>query len=135
MASDFEPLDLVDIAVLLLYEWATLEPRFRHTKLAEVAYPGQKVQYQPGLPFGDDTLSNRTWILLKRKEGSENERDLPTNMVDKDVGWIHFSTKYVHSTSVLQLWRSYRISSISFRLTPSFASGLVPWTISMVCRM
>jgi hypothetical protein len=86
MASDFEPLDLVDIAVLLLYEWATLEPRFRHTKLAEVAYPGQKVQYQPGLPFGDDTLSNRTWILLKRKEGSENERDLPTNMVDKDVG-------------------------------------------------
>jgi hypothetical protein len=86
MASDLEPLDLVDIAVLLLYEWTTLERRFRHTKLAEVAFPGQKVQYQPGLPFGDDTLSNRTWIILKRKEGSKNERDLSTNMVDKDIG-------------------------------------------------
>jgi hypothetical protein len=85
MASDLEPLDLADIAVLLLYEWATLDPRFRHTKLVEIAYPGQKVQSYPGVPSGDDTISNRTWIILKKKEGSQNDRCLSADMVDKDT--------------------------------------------------
>jgi hypothetical protein len=83
--EDSEPLDLVDIAVLLLYEWTTLDPRFQHTKLVEVAFPGQKVHSKPGLPAGDDTVSKRTWIILKSKEGSQDNHDLSTNMVDKDI--------------------------------------------------
>jgi hypothetical protein len=85
MASDLEPLDLADIAVLLLYEWATLDPRFRHTKLVEVAYPGRKLQSYPDFLPIDDSISNRTWIILKRKEGGQHDRDLATNMVDNDI--------------------------------------------------
>ena len=38
MATEEEPLDLYDIAVLLNYERNTTEPRLRHTKLREVAF-------------------------------------------------------------------------------------------------
>jgi hypothetical protein len=41
MADTEEVLDLYDIAVLLNYERNTTEPRFRHTKLREVAFPGK----------------------------------------------------------------------------------------------
>jgi hypothetical protein len=40
MTDPEELLDLYDIAVLLNYERNITEPRFRHTKLREVAYPG-----------------------------------------------------------------------------------------------
>jgi hypothetical protein len=40
MTDSEEVLDLYDIAVLLNYERVTTEPRFRYTRLREVAFAG-----------------------------------------------------------------------------------------------
>ena len=85
-------LDLHDIALLLNYERGTTEPRFRNTKLHEVADHGADFRIVPSV------ASMREWSELKapktglifdtpknlsRKE--KNEPDLPSNMLLQPV--------------------------------------------------
>lgn len=44
MVSKTEPVDLVDIAVLLNHERAITDPRFRHALPDEVAYPSNSLR-------------------------------------------------------------------------------------------
>jgi hypothetical protein len=82
MASTTEPLDLVDIAVLLNYERATTDDRFLNTKLREIAFPGRKLSsISPDprtLPKGWNN-NERTWIVLDEVK-TQGERQLPTTM-------------------------------------------------------
>lgn len=83
MASSDEPLDLYDLAVLLNYERATTEPRFRHTKLREVAFPGSRPQIIAiGYPERDQGwIDNaRTWVVLDRlPTGDSKTHDTPAH--------------------------------------------------------
>lgn len=80
-------LDLYDIAVLLNYERSTTEPRLRHTKLREVAFPG----YMPtsvalNNPINSGWIDNDlTWIVLDHQPGDPTEPDLPSNMPRGEV--------------------------------------------------
>jgi hypothetical protein len=82
MAAAIEPLDLVDIAVLLNYERATTEELFRDTKLREVAYPGQtfrSASLDPRAPPPDWRNNDRTWIALE-EVSTQEDRQLPDAM-------------------------------------------------------
>ncbi|KAF2829231.1 hypothetical protein CC86DRAFT_187080 [Ophiobolus disseminans] len=78
MDTTDEPLDLYDIAVLLNYERATTEPRFRHTKLREVALPGTRpktVAFKA--PNEHEWIDNDcTWVVLDQVPDQSSDRDL-----------------------------------------------------------
>lgn len=82
MAAATEPLDLVDIAVLLNYERATTDERFLNTKLREVAFPGQGLRSigydSKALPKGWNN-NERTWIVLDEVK-AQGERQLPATV-------------------------------------------------------
>ena len=73
------------MAVLLNYERATTDPRFRHAVLGEVAYPGNSLR-----SYRIDNCSHnlneyldnaRTWIVLERHPNHNIKRDLPSTML------------------------------------------------------
>lgn len=86
MTTSEEPLDLYDIAVLLNYERATTEPRFRHTKLREVALPGSKPKTVAlKAPDEHNWIDNDcTWIVLDKKTDELSDRDLPSNFLPEN---------------------------------------------------
>lgn len=71
-------LDLVDIATLINYERTSREPRFRHMKLRDVAFPGD-----PDLP----PSLNATMMVFDdaAHKVEENEADLPSNMLSTNT--------------------------------------------------
>ena len=88
MATEEEPLDLYDIAVLLNYERNTTEPRFRYTKLREVALPGAKLETDAlEDPVDQDWNQDAsTWIVLDEGQASDpNAPDLPTQFLPLGV--------------------------------------------------
>ncbi|KAJ4293550.1 hypothetical protein N0V90_008833 [Kalmusia sp. IMI 367209] len=98
LIPDSNVIDLVDIAVLLNYERTTTEPRFRHAKLREVAYPGEPLESssethsragQTALRYVFDTQPNATEVP-----------DLPSNLLPL-VG--HPMTDKVRALSPKQL--------------------------------
>jgi hypothetical protein len=75
-----QPLDLVDVALLLNYERATTEPRFKNTKLVQVTRPGEEPSYRfTRNPHIKDARAAMTIELSKQPE-SETQ-DLPSNML------------------------------------------------------
>jgi hypothetical protein len=93
MAAAIEPLDLVDIAVLLNYERATTEELFRNMKLREIAFPGESLR---SASFDTKALPRdwrdnaRTWIALE-EVSTQEDRQLPGAMLKQP-------NKYVPST-------------------------------------
>ncbi|KAH9897476.1 hypothetical protein F4778DRAFT_743712 [Xylariomycetidae sp. FL2044] len=85
--SDKTILDLVDVALLLTYERCAHEPRFRHGKLREVAFPGQKLRtitLTPGLV--QDQSRPHTQIVFEQVNPSlPGKPDLASNMVPVEV--------------------------------------------------
>jgi hypothetical protein len=80
-------LDLYDVAVLLNYERSTTEPRLRHTKLREVAFPGTQPQTVVlDSPVKQGWNNNPcTWIILDRQQlDTPNAPDLPTDLLRQD---------------------------------------------------
>ncbi|KAI1082931.1 hypothetical protein F5B20DRAFT_489820 [Whalleya microplaca] len=85
-----EPLDLVDIALLLNYERCASEPRFRHAKLREVAFPGEEPESLAiKAKFWSDDSRPRTVIVLDRpsqdREETSSEPDTPSNFLPKKL--------------------------------------------------
>lgn len=86
MSSNSEVFDLYDLALLLNYERASTEPRFRYTKLREIA--SQNAHYRtilaPNPSIWTSHNGPKDGFLFDRIEpptGSEDEPDLPWNMV------------------------------------------------------
>ncbi|OSS44999.1 hypothetical protein B5807_09151 [Epicoccum nigrum] len=81
MAAAIEPLDLVDIAVLLNYERATTTEAFRNTKVREIAYPGDALHTlrYGSEPPADWNRNDRTVIVLD-KVSPQGDRQLPATM-------------------------------------------------------
>ncbi|KAF9475515.1 hypothetical protein BDN70DRAFT_956348 [Pholiota conissans] len=81
-----ETLDLHDIALLLNYERASTEPRFRHAKLIEAVLPENK---STSIFFNEPEWKNATvpctrFVFQKFKPSRAQRRDepdLPTNML------------------------------------------------------
>lgn len=81
-------LDLHDLAVLVNYERATTEPRFRHAKLRECSIRSDGVLQFFTIQFPDNLLGPREGIVPARGfifdaipgAGRKNEPDLPANM-------------------------------------------------------
>ena len=85
MAAATEPLDLVDIAVLLNYEHATTDERFRNMKLREVVYPGESPRSfnsDPQSHPADWRSNDRTWIALE-EASTQEDRQLPATMMSQ----------------------------------------------------
>jgi hypothetical protein len=75
-----EPLDLVDIALLLTYERAITEPRFENTKLVQITKPGEAPSYRfTQNPHIKDARAALTFEL--EKQLSSSSPDLPSNML------------------------------------------------------
>ncbi|KAF9475516.1 hypothetical protein BDN70DRAFT_883624 [Pholiota conissans] len=79
-------LDLHDIALLLNYERASTEPRFRYTKLREVAQPGQDFRtiLTPASEWHEASVPRTGFVFEKSTPKTSKERDepdLPTNML------------------------------------------------------
>jgi hypothetical protein len=88
MATEEEPLDLYDIAVLLNYERNSTEPRLRHTNLREVAFPGAKLETVAlKIPIDQGWNQNAcTWIVVdQRQPGKPTAPDLPTEFLPSGV--------------------------------------------------
>lgn len=87
-----EILDLYEIALLLNYERASTEPRFRYSKLREVA--SQQSDFQTILApshIWKNHNGPKDGFLFARIEplaGSEDELDLPSNMLPEDVSTL-----------------------------------------------
>ncbi|KAI4952206.1 hypothetical protein J4E91_003668 [Alternaria rosae] len=87
MMDTEEVLDLYDIAVLLNYERNTTEPRLRHTKLREVAFPGtQPKTVALSSPIDQGWNNNAsTWIILDQQQANDSDApDLPTEFLHPD---------------------------------------------------
>ncbi|KAG9194663.1 hypothetical protein G6011_04698 [Alternaria panax] len=87
MTDTEDLLDLYDIAVLLNYERSTTEPRLRHTKLREVAFPGTEPQTVAlNSPVNQGWNENAcTWIILDQQQAiTPDAPDLPTNFLRED---------------------------------------------------
>jgi hypothetical protein len=81
MTTEEEVLDLYDMVVLLNYERNATEPRLRHTKLREVAFPGAKLTTVTlKNPIDQGWNQNAcTWIVLDQRQPSNpNAPNLPT---------------------------------------------------------
>ncbi|KAF8174728.1 hypothetical protein BJ912DRAFT_42847 [Pholiota molesta] len=79
-------LDLHDIALLLNYERASTEPRFRYAKLREVAPPGSdfKTVLIPAPEWHDATVPRTGFVFDRttpKTPQARAEPDLPTNML------------------------------------------------------
>jgi hypothetical protein len=88
MTTEEEALDLYDAAVLLNYERNTTEPRLRHTRLREVAFPGAKLTTVTlKSPVDQGWNENAcTWIVLDQRQPSNpNAPDLPTQCLPSGV--------------------------------------------------
>ncbi|PPQ63556.1 hypothetical protein CVT24_004787 [Panaeolus cyanescens] len=81
------PADLHDLVVLLMYEWGTTDPRFRHSKLIEVSSTSfQTIKNPDNIDDWRDTdPSRRIGLLFHKpkapKEECAEDRDLPSNML------------------------------------------------------
>ncbi|CAI9632403.1 unnamed protein product [Alternaria burnsii] len=87
MTDSEEVLDLYDIAVLLNYERITTEPRFRHTRLREVAFPDTEPRTVAlnNLVTQGWNKNACTWIILDQQQASTpNAPDLPTDFLLQD---------------------------------------------------
>lgn len=82
-------LDLHDLAVLVNYERATTEPRFRHAKLRECSIRSDGLLRFLTIGIPDDILAPRHGVAPARgfvfdtvpgTGGKKGELDLPTNM-------------------------------------------------------
>jgi hypothetical protein len=84
-----DALDLHDIAVLLNYERASTEPRFRHAKLREVASstsPFRTIAFPPSFNLWDNAPAHRVgYVFDKKIPDTPDERDLPGNMLPEPV--------------------------------------------------
>ncbi|KAJ8112648.1 hypothetical protein OPT61_g5030 [Boeremia exigua] len=110
-----ECLDLVDIAVLLNYEYATTDERFRDTTLHEIAYPGQELRF---LKFNPEILpqdwndNKRTWIAL-HWANTRTDRPLPPTkganvsshfpLTDRQLETAFYQTRAVDSGAIFLL--------------------------------
>jgi len=79
-------LDLYDISLLLNYERAVTEPRFRHAKLREVATTNDFQTVRLLAPEWNECTIPRTGLLFDKSlvpasELQTNEPDLPSNML------------------------------------------------------
>lgn len=89
MAVSTDALDLHSLAVLMNYERTSglvSDPRFRHTKLREIASPDGKFKtiafpreedVWPGLPHSHP----KHGFILDVQKTSKEQHDLPTNML------------------------------------------------------
>ncbi|PPQ63557.1 hypothetical protein CVT24_004786 [Panaeolus cyanescens] len=80
-------IDIHDISVILSYERGTTEPRFRHTKLREVATTSEFRTIQMlASHWTDADPNNRTGIVFDRIPDAyqTEDPDLPTNMTHWD---------------------------------------------------
>ena len=86
-----ENLDLFDIALLLNYERATTEPRFRSTKLREVALPGAspKAIAVEGLKQHEWNDNKRTWIVLDKSSAALDTHDTPSDFLPANPTALH----------------------------------------------
>ncbi|KAF2109880.1 hypothetical protein BDV96DRAFT_584753 [Lophiotrema nucula] len=77
-------LDLVDIATLMIYEYSTIEPRFQHAKLRDVAYPGEKSIMNMSL--AENWIPNaRTVYVFDQVPGSDLSKvDRPENILPEE---------------------------------------------------
>ncbi|KDR68724.1 hypothetical protein GALMADRAFT_256546 [Galerina marginata CBS 339.88] len=84
-------LDLYDIALLLNYERASTEPRFRHAKRREVATEShfQTILMTPETaPEWYEATGPRTGMVFERTQaprGNKDQPDLPSNMLPSPV--------------------------------------------------
>ncbi len=85
-------LDLYDVALLLNYERATTEPRFRHAKLREVATGGAYFQtIRCTDPAWTEAVVPKTGLVfdISKESGfskaEKDEPDLPSNMIPRIV--------------------------------------------------
>lgn len=92
MDSEETILDLHDIALLLNYERGSTEPRFRHTKLREVADDATNFQTIRILnPVWDQAVVPKTGFVFDREKKSikkkkdDDSPDLPTTMLPTPV--------------------------------------------------
>ena len=82
MAGEIEPLDLVDIAVLLNYERVKTDPRFSDTELCEIAFPGETprtISTDLGPRIRSWNNNERTWYVLCKTGMEKHKR--PANVV------------------------------------------------------
>lgn len=88
MASPTEPLDLVDIAVLLNYERVTTDSEFANTKVREVAFPGE-IPRSVRFDMKDVTKgwnnNRRTWIVLDKVKAEEKRQSPATMKMEPNV--------------------------------------------------
>ncbi|EDU41928.1 zf-MYND domain containing protein [Pyrenophora tritici-repentis] len=87
MSDSEEPLDLYDIGVLMTYERNTTEPQLRHTKLREVAFPGnQPKTVALNSPIEQGWNKNAcTWIIVEEENPrNPSAPDLPQDFLQED---------------------------------------------------
>ena len=91
MADDKNVLDLHDIALLLNYERGVTEPRFRHSKLRELARPGETPKTVVLAKVWEDDTRPRTTFIFDRSPDHASKidltspPDLPHNMIPTDI--------------------------------------------------
>lgn len=80
------PLDLYSIALLLNYERASTEPRFRHTKLRDVAAASSThIQGITTSPGWASRKGPKEAFVFEKATSMRDEPDLPSNMLVSPV--------------------------------------------------
>ncbi|KAJ7280310.1 hypothetical protein C8J57DRAFT_1175036 [Mycena rebaudengoi] len=84
--SNAPPLDLHDIALLLNYERASTEPRFRHAKLREIATSSSNFQSVTMIEEWHSRKGPKEGFLFETSlKAAQNSPDLPSNMFPTPV--------------------------------------------------